>query len=140
NMVDWLEQPVASVAAHPEDETIGMGAQLTKLREPMLMHITDGAPRNMGPAREEYAGRRRDELTAALRAGGAHSVDRREIGMVDQESSLNLPGLTARLTELFIDRQPAVVLTHPSVGGHPDYDAASFAVRGAVESIRRRGK
>jgi LmbE family N-acetylglucosaminyl deacetylase len=138
-MPDWLEQAVAIVVAHPDDETIGLGAQLARLREPMLVHVTDGAPRSIGQARDEYARARRDELTAALRAGGAHAVERREIGMVDQESSLDLPGLTARLTELFLERRPAVVLTHPYEGGHPDHDAVAFAVRGAVESMRRSG-
>ena len=66
-MLDWVDRSVAIVVAHPDDETIGAGAQLPHLRDPLLAHVTDGAPRSFGLAREAYARRRRDELSAALR-------------------------------------------------------------------------
>lgn len=34
------------VVAHPDDETIGFGAQLCRLRDALLLHVTDGAPRD----------------------------------------------------------------------------------------------
>ena len=34
------------VVAHPDDETIGMGAQLCRFRDALLVQVTDGAPRD----------------------------------------------------------------------------------------------
>jgi N-acetylglucosamine malate deacetylase 2 len=39
--------PVAVVVAHPDDETIGCGAILRRLPLVRLVHVTDGAPRDM---------------------------------------------------------------------------------------------
>src|SRR5438045_805682 len=41
-----LEQRVMIVVAHPDDETIGMGAQLCRFRDALLLQVTDGAPRD----------------------------------------------------------------------------------------------
>lgn len=67
---------VAVVGAHPDDETIGAGAQLARLRRLTLVHVTDGAPRNGRDAAaagfadpRAYAEARRAELDAALAAG-----------------------------------------------------------------------
>src|SRR6266571_2854718 len=46
-------------------------------KKKLLVQVTAGAPRSFGAGREEYARTRRDELTEALLAGGAQSVDRR---------------------------------------------------------------
>src|SRR5262249_45196073 len=135
-MLDWLDQRVAIVAAHPDDETIGLGGQFAALRNPMLVYVTDGAPRSLGPEREDYGRRRREELAAGLHAGGAADVDLREIGLADQEASFHLPELTTRLAHLFRERQPQVVLTHPYEGGHPDHDASAFAVHAAVGEMK----
>lgn len=40
-------------AAHPDDETVGMGATLYRLREAAIIHVTDGAPRDMRDARAQ---------------------------------------------------------------------------------------
>jgi hypothetical protein len=41
-----FEQRVMIVVAHPDDETIGMGAQLCRFRDALLLQVTDGAPRD----------------------------------------------------------------------------------------------
>jgi N-acetylglucosamine malate deacetylase 2 len=138
-MLDWLDRSVAIVVAHPDDETIGVGAQLAHLRDPLIVHVTDGAPRRLGAAREDYARTRREELIAALRAGGAGSAQRRELGVADQEASLILTRIATMIEELLVGRRPEVVLTHPYEGGHPDHDATAFAVHAALGMMKRKG-
>ena len=57
------------LAAHPDDEVLGLGGQLSKLEKLYIAHATDGAPRDMIDAsakgfstREAYAAARRREL------------------------------------------------------------------------------
>ncbi len=96
-----IEAPVALVAAHPDDETIGSGASLRLFRRLLLVHVTDGAPAGGEDARAAgfatpavYAGQRRRELYAALRLGGA-SPALAALGAEDQGAAgrLGLPVL-----------------------------------------------
>lgn len=130
------------VVAHPDDETIGIGAQLRRLRDTLLVHVTDGAPRDGEDSRHhgfaepaDYAAARRRELAAALMAGEAAGLRTTELGMPDQEAFLDLPGLTRRVGEILQRECPAAVLTHPYEGGHPDHDAAAFAVHAACRQL-----
>jgi len=75
------------VVAHPDDETMGMGAQLCRLDDALLVHATDGAPRDECGARAagfasatEYAAARKAEVRAALATGDAARVRRRQLG------------------------------------------------------------
>lgn len=134
--------PVLIVAAHPDDETIGMGARLPWIRNLHLVHVTDGAPRDMKDAvrsgfstAAEYARARTLELGKALAMGGVQA-NRLELGIADQEATAAMERLTFRLSKVLEDCQPALVLTHPYEGGHPDHDATAFAVRQAVTIAR----
>lgn len=135
-------QPVdvrtALVVAHPDDETIAAGASLHLLPGLLLVHVTDGAPRDAGdtaaagfdtPA--EYAAARRRELKAALRIASV-SPELVELGVPDQDASLDMPGLTRTLARLFDAHRTTAVITHAYEGGHPDHDATAFAVHSAA--------
>jgi N-acetylglucosamine malate deacetylase 2 len=131
--------PVLLIAAHPDDEIIGAGSRLRYLERLALVHATDGAPRNLDDARthgfhtaEEYARERRRELEEALAVAGADLKLRVELAIPDQEASVQMPVMAARIADLILEFRPALVLTHPYEGGHPDHDATAFAVHLAV--------
>jgi N-acetylglucosamine malate deacetylase 2 len=133
---------VVVVAAHPDDETIGLGAQLRRLEDTLLVHVTDGAPRDGHdaaaygfPTLADYAAARRRELAAALTEGGADHLRTLCLGIVDQEAMHHLASLARHLRELFLQERPQAVVTHAYEGGHPDHDATAFAVHAACRLL-----
>lgn len=129
-----IEAPVALVVAHPDDETIGAGVLLRRFRRLTLVHVTDGAPRDLRDVHAAgfsscatYAAARRAELRSAMMLAGAGAASRVELGLPDQEASLHLGWLARELSRRL--RGMAAVLTHPYEGGHPDHDAVAFAVQ-----------
>jgi N-acetylglucosamine malate deacetylase 2 len=135
-----IEAPIAIVVAHPDDETIGAGAQLWRMKQLVLVHLTDGAPRDPSDAHQAgfasvdgYASARPDELAAALAAGGAAPASAHRFGLPDQEAVRHLPEIVDRLAKILGDVE--LVLTHPYEGGHPDHDAASVAVSLAARRV-----
>jgi len=139
------ELVVLLVCAHPDDETIGAGARLNRLDALHLAYTTDGAP---GPtdfegrprAFTELARCRRDELDAALRVGSVLASTCTWIGFADQQTSHHLPLLTHRIHALITTVRPDLILTHPYEGGHPDHDAAAFAVAHACRLLSSAGQ
>ena len=133
---------VLIVAAHPDDETIGAGGLLPRLRHPVVVTVTDGAPRSPGDAeragcltREDYARLRRDELLGALDVAGVPADQIRTFNIVDQEASLEMAYVTMHLVDILREVNPAAILTHPYEGGHPDHDATAFAVHAACARV-----
>jgi LmbE family N-acetylglucosaminyl deacetylase len=135
---------VAAVFAHPDDETIGCGAQLARLNGSSVVIVTDGAPRNLHDANrlgfataEEYAAVRLRELAAALGIAGVRAGQVISLGVPDQEAPFRLVQISLMLTELLARRVIRSVITHAYEGGHPDHDATTFCVHAAA-ALRRR--
>ncbi len=121
-----------AVLSHPGDEAVGMGGQLGVMEDVILVHITDGAPRTR-PDWKIYARTLRAEVLAAARIAGIPARRCVEAGLAANEASQHLVELTCYLTGLLADLQPDLVFTHAYEGGHPDHDAAAFAVHHAVQ-------
>jgi LmbE family N-acetylglucosaminyl deacetylase len=143
--VDDSSQPALIVAAHQDDEVIGLGSRLPSMRDSAIfVHTTDGALKKDAQAlgfsdTAEYACARREELFAALALAGIPSDHCIALAFGDQQASTHLVQLTQRLLQVLLDLKPSVIYTHPYEGGHPDHDATAFAVHSAVGLLAPAG-
>jgi len=121
------------LVAHPDDEGILCGGLLQKMREPVVMYATDGAPRDpyfwkAHGSREMYLRLRQAEARKALTDVGVREViylaDRDE-RLVDQELFRNLMTGYELLKDEVARRHPDAILTMAYEGGHPDHDSCS---------------
>jgi LmbE family N-acetylglucosaminyl deacetylase len=136
------------LAAHPDDEVIGAGARLGRLRSAVtIAHVTDGSPADGRDARangfestQAYASARRGELAAALALAGIDAGSAIELGFRDQEASHRLVDVSRRLFSILRELGPLVLLTHAYEGGHPDHDATAFAAHAACAMLRAQGQ
>lgn len=127
-----IDEPVALVLAHPDDETASAGALLQRVANPMLIYLTDGAPRDMEDARREdfgnwrgYAAIRKRELQMALTALGV-AVPPIRYDAPDKQAHEFLGSLVELLIRDLSGME--AVVTHAYEHGHPDHDTAAFAV------------
>ena len=145
---EWLQDSTLIVAAHPDDEVIGVGTLLPRFQAlRAIVHVTDGAPRNGGDVRragvatwQEYAQLRRGEFQAAMReAEIVGEIQEICLELPDQEASFRMAEIARRLCGILEELRPEFVFTHPYEGGHPDHDATAFAVDCAVALLWNRG-
>jgi LmbE family N-acetylglucosaminyl deacetylase len=133
------------VAAHPDDETVGAGSRLPRLKHAHFVYVTDGAPLDgqdaarHGLTVDGYRALRRGERDAALALCAIAPSQVLDLGCPDQQAARRLPFLAMRLADLLLTRRFEAVLTHPCEGGHPDHDATAFAVHAAAALVRSRG-
>ena len=137
-----IATPLAIVVAHPDDEIIGIGAQLQRLQDVTLIHVTEGSPRKLDDANwagfstvRDYANARRQELRAALGLAGIPLSRTIELHICDQEASLQLSEMIQKIQEIVDRLKPKALFTHPYEGGHPDHDATAFAVHAACTRL-----
>lgn len=141
------EMRALALAAHPDDETVGMGVGLSKLQDVFVAHATDGAPRNMTDARaagfstgKDYAAARRRELEEAMGFCGIPAERLIGAETADQDASFDLDGLSERLRGIIESLRPKMIFCPAYEGGHPDHDALSFAAHVALHLLHRGKK
>ena len=132
--------PVVLLVAHPDDEIIGVGGQLSSWPGRLLcVHATTGSPADGVDAiragfgsSEAYATARRRESECALAIAGLPPTCLLQLPFVDQSLAWRLNDLAGVVESLLQSTRPAAVITHAYEGGHPDHDAVSLAVATAL--------
>ncbi len=127
--IDELLDRTLVVVAHPDDECIGAGALLQRIKVPLVVFCTDAAPRdsyfwNSYGSREQYRQTRRNEAAAAAQAIG---ISRQLfLPITDQELYRNLDQAYESLEKTIRDFHATAILTLAYEGGHPDHDCCAF--------------
>lgn len=136
-MGDWkseLTGRVLVLVAHADDESVGFGALLLRMREAVVVIATDGAPRDeyfWRPfrSRENYREVRRDEARRAMGMAGVRELVMladQDSRLEDQRLFLNLVPAYGLLKKLVERMRPESIATLAYEGGHPDHDSCSL--------------
>jgi LmbE family N-acetylglucosaminyl deacetylase len=119
---------IVVLAAHPDDEVLGVGGLLAALAtggsEIVAVWATDGEASHPGSralASEQLRGLRREESRRALTALGVEPVQPVVLGLQDSALGENLPALRAAIRDVV--RGDDVVLAPWRLDGHPDHEA-----------------
>jgi LmbE family N-acetylglucosaminyl deacetylase len=142
-----LRGPALFLAGHPDDAVLGASWLLRRSPGCHVVHVTDGAPRDMSPhfpgvppTREAYARLREEESFAAMKLAGVSLDNLLSLGAVDLEATQDLATLTHCLVALLKALRPTLLVVHPYEGGHPDHDASAFISHAAVALMARTGR
>ena len=136
----------AVIVAHPADEVVGAGCLISKLVDVTVLHVTDGAPRDMAEAesagfneRGAYAEARKRECLSALAVANVPEDRVVDLEVTAHCASNYLADLTKRITAFLQQSSADIVVTHPYEGGHPDHDATAFATHAALRLMKESG-
>jgi LmbE family N-acetylglucosaminyl deacetylase len=134
------------LAAHPDDETIGVSALLGRVAHASVVYLTDGAPRDtqfrsphVSGSRELYACVRAEEAASALSFVEVPPERMLFLSGVDQEAISKAAELIDEFVPIIEEFQPSVIVTHPYEGGHPDHDTAALVAQVSVQVVARHG-
>ena len=130
------------VAAHPDDETLGLGASMARLAAEgvgvQVVSVSDGGAAEPGASRTERVrleARRRVELLEAAEVLGVSSP--RSLGLPDGRLAEHEGPLTELLVEMLAAAAPGTWCAATWRGdGHPDHEAVG---RAAAEACDRTG-
>jgi LmbE family N-acetylglucosaminyl deacetylase len=120
------------LVAHADDETVGSGMLVQRMRDPIVVFATDSAPRDEYfwrgyPSRQSYAALRRREADQALNALGIRRMDYlASSSFVDMELFRHVPEALDALSHILRRYHPDAILTPAYEGGHPDHDTCNF--------------
>jgi LmbE family N-acetylglucosaminyl deacetylase len=135
---------VLLIAAHPDDETIGAGALLSRADNIQVILATDGSPLNDADAKaagfvtpNAYAAARRQEALCAMAIAGVTEKQLTGFQLRDQGLSFCLYELTVKILTALREHTPDILLAHAYEGGHPDHDSVAFACNMAHRIYRR---
>ncbi len=128
------------VAPHPDDETLGCGAAIARMRalgtpvDVVLMSGGGASPRPADLSLEDMLRLRRDEAARAL---GILGVDEAGVVHLDFEDGA-MPQQQTQMAEalagLLAERAPEQVLVTSAQDRHPDHVAVALAARAAAAS------
>lgn len=123
--------------AHPDDETGGCTALIQRVREPIVVFATDGAPKDeffwkAYGSQDRYRRIRKQEARCSLAGLGISNVHFLDEFMgatgtfPDQELHERLSPALSALLAIVRRYRPHAILVPAYEGGHPDHDACSF--------------
>src|SRR4051812_17484041 len=135
------------IAAHPDDETIGLAARLARMPDVTVVFATDGAPADMVDARRfgfpsarAYARCRLREARQALALAGVSPARVISLGGPDGALVERIADVTWAVVELLQALAVTDLWSHPYEGGHPDHDATAVCTRAALVLRGRAGQ
>ncbi|HYD48136.1 MAG TPA: PIG-L family deacetylase [Terriglobales bacterium] len=120
------------IAAHIDDDGVGMGIRVRQLKDVRIVYLTDSAPRDPRffnsecSSRQEYAARRRLEAERAAAWMGIAREQLHFLEAVDMEAFRELARLESELQRIAAAWPPATIWSPAYDGGHPDHDVAAF--------------